>query len=56
MSTGDAVLSIEGLAVDYGKVRAVSDIALEVQRGRIATMIGSNGAGKTTILKAITGT
>jgi branched-chain amino acid transport system ATP-binding protein len=55
MSSGDAVLSIEGLAVDYGKVRAVSDIALEVQRGRIATMIGSNGAGKTTILKAITG-
>jgi branched-chain amino acid transport system ATP-binding protein len=43
------------LAVDYGKVRAVSDIKLEVQRGRITTMIGSNGAGKTTVLKAITG-
>jgi branched-chain amino acid transport system ATP-binding protein len=55
MTTGDTVLSIDGLAVDYGKVRAVSDIKLEVQRGRIATMIGSNGAGKTTVLKAITG-
>lgn len=55
MTTGDTVLSVDGLAVDYGKVRAVSDIKLEVQRGRIATMIGSNGAGKTTILKAITG-
>ncbi len=55
MTTGDPVLSVDGLAVDYGKVRAVSDIKLEVQRGRIATMIGSNGAGKTTVLKAITG-
>ena len=55
MTTGDTVLSVDGLAVDYGKVRAVSDIKLEVQRGRIATMIGSNGAGKTTVLKAITG-
>jgi branched-chain amino acid transport system ATP-binding protein len=55
VTTGDTVLSVDGLAVDYGKVRAVSDIKLEVQRGRIATMIGSNGAGKTTVLKAITG-
>ncbi len=55
MTTGDTVLSVDGLAVDYGKVRAVSDIKVEVQRGRIATMIGSNGAGKTTVLKAITG-
>jgi branched-chain amino acid transport system ATP-binding protein len=55
VTTGDTVLSVDGLAVDYGKVRAVSDIKLEVQRGRITTMIGSNGAGKTTVLKAITG-
>jgi branched-chain amino acid transport system ATP-binding protein len=55
VTTGDTVLSVDGLAVDYGKVRAVSDIKVEVQRGRIATMIGSNGAGKTTVLKAITG-
>ena len=55
MTISDTVLSVEGLAVNYGKVRAVSDIKLEVQRGRIATMIGSNGAGKTTVLKAITG-
>jgi branched-chain amino acid transport system ATP-binding protein len=55
VTNGDTVLSVQGLAVDYGKVRAVSDIKLEVQRGRITTMIGSNGAGKTTVLKAITG-
>jgi branched-chain amino acid transport system ATP-binding protein len=55
MTQANTLLSVEGLSVDYGKVRAVSDIDLTVDHGRIATMIGSNGAGKTTILKAITG-
>ena len=55
MKLGDTLLRVEDLSVDYGKVRAVSDINLSVERGRIATMIGANGAGKTTILKAITG-
>jgi len=55
MKPDGTLLSVEDLSVDYGKVRAVSDINLTVQRGKIATMIGSNGAGKTTILKAITG-
>jgi branched-chain amino acid transport system ATP-binding protein len=55
MKPGGTLLSVEGLSVDYGKIRAVSDIDLAVEHGRIATMIGSNGAGKTTILKAITG-
>ncbi len=51
----DAVLEIAGLTVSYGPVRAVSDIHLSVRRGRITTLIGSNGAGKTTIMKGITG-
>jgi len=53
--TGTAVLELSGLAVSYGSVRAVSGIDLKVYPGRIATLIGSNGAGKTTILKGITG-
>lgn len=55
MTSASALLSVENLSVDYGKVRAVTDINLSVEHGKIATMIGSNGAGKTTILKAITG-
>jgi len=55
VTTDDIVLSVEGLAVEYGKVRAVDNINLAVERGRITTMIGANGAGKTTVLKAITG-
>ena len=52
---GEAILELSGVAVSYGSVRAVSGIDLKVYHGRIATLIGSNGAGKTTILKGITG-
>jgi branched-chain amino acid transport system ATP-binding protein len=51
----EAVLEIAGLTVSYGQVRAVSEIHLAVRSGRITTLIGSNGAGKTTIMKGITG-
>jgi branched-chain amino acid transport system ATP-binding protein len=52
---GEPVLDISGLCIGYGAVSAVSDINLVVRGGRIATLIGSNGAGKTTIMKGITG-
>jgi branched-chain amino acid transport system ATP-binding protein len=51
----EAVLEIAGLTVSYGQVRAVSDIHVSVQSGHITTLIGSNGAGKTTIMKGVTG-
>lgn len=51
----EAILDIAGLTVRYGEVRAVQAVDLVVRAGRIATLIGSNGAGKTTIMKGITG-
>ncbi len=51
----DVVLDLSGVNIGYGQVRAANDISLTVRRGRIATLIGSNGAGKTTIMKGITG-
>ena len=39
----------------YGPVRAIRGVSLQVRRGEIATVLGSNGAGKTTILKTISG-
>ncbi len=39
----------------YGPIRAIRGVSLEVARGRIGTVLGSNGAGKTTILKTISG-
>jgi branched-chain amino acid transport system ATP-binding protein len=50
------VLKISGLKVAYGGIQAVKGIDLEVNKGELITLIGANGAGKTTALKAITGT
>jgi branched-chain amino acid transport system ATP-binding protein len=50
------VLKISGLKVAYGGIQAVKGIDLEVCKGELIALIGANGAGKTTVLKAITGT
>jgi branched-chain amino acid transport system ATP-binding protein len=56
-STGPApvVLHGERLTVDYGHVRALSDVTLEVRSGEIIAVLGANGAGKTTLAKALQG-
>lgn len=50
-----AHFSISDLTVTYGKVRAVKGVSLEASKGEIISLIGANGAGKTSILRAITG-
>lgn len=49
------MLKIEHLNVSYGAVHAIHDASLEVKDGEIVSLIGANGAGKTTILHTITG-
>ena len=49
------MLEIEGLAVNYGGIEAVKGVTLSVPENEIVTLIGANGAGKSTILKAIAG-
>ncbi len=49
------ILRVEGLSVNYGHIHALSDISLEVAQGEIVTLIGSNGAGKSSTLMAISG-
>ncbi len=49
------LLEVENLRVHYDKVEAVKGISLSVEEGNISTLIGANGAGKTSILKAISG-
>ncbi len=49
----ETILSVKGLEVAYGGIRAVKGIDLEVRRGELVALIGANGAGKTTTLKAI---
>ena len=49
------MLKIENLHVYYGAIHAIKGISLEVEEGQIVTLIGANGAGKTTILRTISG-
>jgi branched-chain amino acid transport system ATP-binding protein len=48
-------LEIEDLRVHYGKIEAIKGVSVVVNQGEIVTLIGANGAGKTTILKTISG-
>jgi branched-chain amino acid transport system ATP-binding protein len=49
------MLTVESLTTDYGPVRAVDDVSLEVARGTITSVLGANGAGKTSLLRTISG-
>ncbi|MCR5700552.1 MAG: ABC transporter ATP-binding protein [Lachnospiraceae bacterium] len=49
------MLKVENLNVHYGVIHAIEDVSVEVNDGEIVTLIGANGAGKTTILHTITG-
>jgi branched-chain amino acid transport system ATP-binding protein len=50
-----AVLKLEAVRAGYGPVEALKGISLEVKEGELVTLIGANGAGKTSTLKAISG-
>lgn len=50
-----ALLTVEDLHVSYGAIRALTGISLSVSQGEIVTLIGANGAGKSTTLRAISG-
>ncbi len=49
------MLEVENINVFYGDARALWDVSFKVNRGEIVTLVGSNGAGKSTTLKAISG-
>ena len=51
----DVLLKVENLKVAYGRIEAVRQVDLEVRRGEFVGIIGSNGAGKTSVMRAITG-
>ena len=50
-----AMLNVESINVYYGAIHAVKDISFHVDEGEIVTLIGANGAGKSTILKTVSG-
>lgn len=49
------MLKVDNLSVHYGVIQAVKDVSFEVNEGEVVTLIGANGAGKTSILRTISG-
>ena len=51
----DPILRVSNIETYYGPIQAIRSVSLDVPRGRIVTVLGANGAGKTTILRTVSG-
>ena len=49
------MLKVEGIQTFYGNIQALHDVSIEIKEGEIITLIGANGAGKSTTLMSISG-
>ncbi len=49
------MFTVEGLHAQYGKIKVLHDVSLEVREGEIVALLGANGAGKSTFLKTVSG-
>nr|WP_281495308.1 ABC transporter ATP-binding protein [Streptococcus uberis] len=49
------MLTVENLSINYGAIEAVKEVSFRVEEGEVVTLIGANGAGKTSILRTISG-
>jgi branched-chain amino acid transport system ATP-binding protein len=54
-AAGDMLLTLEGVETYYGSIQALKGISIDVREGEIVTLIGANGAGKSTTLRSING-
>ena len=54
-AAGDVLLSVDAIETYYGSIQALKGISLEVHEGEVVTLIGANGAGKSTTLRSING-
>ena len=55
MSAAETLLKVDGIETFYGSIQALKGISIEVHEGEIVTLIGANGAGKSTTLRSING-
>ncbi|HNM95454.1 MAG: ABC transporter ATP-binding protein [Mycolicibacterium sp.] len=53
--TGTPLLEVRDIVVHYGRIEALHGVSLVVRQGELVTLLGSNGAGKTTMMRAISG-
>jgi D-xylose transport system ATP-binding protein len=52
---GEALLRLRGIGKNFGPVRALTDINLDVPAGQVTALVGDNGAGKSTLIKTVAG-
>jgi branched-chain amino acid transport system ATP-binding protein len=55
VSAAEPLLKLDGVQTYYGSIQALKGISIEVHEGEIVTLIGANGAGKSTTLRSING-
>src|SRR3954447_25502058 len=55
VAAGEVLLSVEGVSLSFGGVKAITGVSFDVRRGEIRAIIGPNGAGKTSMLNVING-
>jgi branched-chain amino acid transport system ATP-binding protein len=55
MASNDTVLQFKDVSVYYGLIKALHSVSFDVKKGQIVTLVGANGAGKSTTLRAISG-
>ena len=55
MNANDTILSIKGLSKSFPGVKALSNVDFQLRRGEIHALMGENGAGKSTVIKVLTG-
>ena len=54
-SSEPVLLEVRDVSVHYGRIQALHGVSLKVHQGELVTLLGSNGAGKTTMMRAISG-
>ena len=51
----DSVIKVQNLSIQFGGLRAVNEVSIDIEKGQITSLIGPNGAGKKTLFNAVTG-